>query len=442
MIFQRSMTLALAAGALLACSSKPANYQALSKDSDSNAVIESLQTQIQEDRRQQIDALAPVSFEKAEKALNKAQEARRDNKSTEKILEQAGIAKAWLQTAEQRAKVSGAALTSVTRARQSALTAQADSLAKKEFSKAEKRFEDLTEAGENGDLTTVEKNRDSIASDYRLAEIAAVKEKLLGKANQTYDRAMDEGAKKYAPQTYGSVKSQIQKVEARIDKSPVIEPSLIKEATEAEIAATQLLTTARNAKSWAGKTPEQIAVAMQAQNLQAQELAAQAEAQRLASADKDRALAASGQQIAALGEKLAPQQAYNEIRKNFSPAEADVMLEGERVLVRLKSLSFASNTSEIKPDQYSLLKKLGDSIGGVHASKVVIEGHTDAVGSAAKNQELSSRRAEAVGQYLATNSVESEKVSTVGYGYSKPISDNKSKSGRAANRRIDVVIEL
>lgn len=442
MIFQRPLTLALVAGALIACSSKPTNYQALSKDTDSNAAIESLQNQMQEDRKQQVDALAPISFEKAELALKDAQDARRKNKSTEKILEQVAIAKAYLQTAEERAKVSGAALGPVARARQSALAAQADSLAKKEYSAAEKRFQSLTEDAENGDLTAVEKNRDSIASDYRLAEIAAVKEKLLGKAKQTYDRAMDEGAKKYAPQTYGSVKSQIDKVAARIDKSPVIEPSLIQEATEAELAATQLLTTARNAKNWAGKTPEQIAVAMQAQNLQAQELAAQAEVQRLAAVDKDRALAASGQTIAALGEKLAPQQAYNEIRKHFTPAEADVMLEGDKVLVRLKSLSFESNKSEIRPQQYSLLKKLGDSIGGVHASKVVIEGHTDAVGNAAKNQELSSRRAEAVGQYLATNSVESEKVSTVGYGYSKPISDNKSKSGRAANRRIDVVIEL
>ncbi|MCL2284413.1 MAG: OmpA family protein [Fibromonadales bacterium] len=74
-------------------------------------------------------------------------------------------------------------------------------------------------------------------------------------------------------------------------------------------------------------------------------------------------------------------------------------------------------------------------------SKIEIEGHTDNVGSAATNQKLSEQRANAVMQYLVERGVEQKQLKAVGYGLTKPIADNKTKEGKAKNRRVELIIK-
>ncbi len=76
------------------------------------------------------------------------------------------------------------------------------------------------------------------------------------------------------------------------------------------------------------------------------------------------------------------------------------------------------------------------------ADAVTIEGHTDSVGSEAKNVELSQARANAVKSYLESNAASDKTVrySAEGFGFQKPIATNKTEAGRAQNRRVDVVI--
>jgi OOP family OmpA-OmpF porin len=68
---------------------------------------------------------------------------------------------------------------------------------------------------------------------------------------------------------------------------------------------------------------------------------------------------------------------------------------------------------------------------------VVIEGHTCDMGPDAYNQKLSERRAAAVRDYLVQNGVNAANLSTVGYGESQPMADNKTRSGRELNRRVE-----
>ena len=76
-------------------------------------------------------------------------------------------------------------------------------------------------------------------------------------------------------------------------------------------------------------------------------------------------------------------------------------------------------------------------------TNVVIEGHTDSRGSDAYNQALSERRANAVRDELVNeNGIAAERVSTVGYGESRPVSSNDTDAGRAQNRRIEAVISV
>ncbi|MNJ02860.1 Outer membrane porin F precursor [compost metagenome] len=71
----------------------------------------------------------------------------------------------------------------------------------------------------------------------------------------------------------------------------------------------------------------------------------------------------------------------------------------------------------------------------------MVEGHTDSVGPDAYNQKLSQRRADAVKQVLVQDGVEASRVSSVGYGESRPVADNSTAEGRAVNRRVEAQVE-
>ena len=72
--------------------------------------------------------------------------------------------------------------------------------------------------------------------------------------------------------------------------------------------------------------------------------------------------------------------------------------------------------------------------------KVGLEGHTDSIGTDAYNQKLSERRAASVKDWLVKKAVDGSKIQTAGFGKTKPIADNKTKAGRAENRRVEVLI--
>jgi len=72
------------------------------------------------------------------------------------------------------------------------------------------------------------------------------------------------------------------------------------------------------------------------------------------------------------------------------------------------------------------------------SAKFTISGHTDSTGNAASNMVLSNERAAAVKNYLVTNGVAGDRLSSNGYGDTQPIGKNNTASGRASNRRVEV----
>lgn len=101
---------------------------------------------------------------------------------------------------------------------------------------------------------------------------------------------------------------------------------------------------------------------------------------------------------------------------------------------------FDFDKSVIKPNGKKALDALVGDAKAVSVTKIVIEGHADAIGSDAYNQKLSERRANAVKAYLTEKGVNPQKMETVGYGESRPVADNKTAAGRAQNRRVNVNI--
>ena len=122
------------------------------------------------------------------------------------------------------------------------------------------------------------------------------------------------------------------------------------------------------------------------------------------------------------------------------PAESEITKDLEEMgRARVYGINFDTGSDVIKPDSRPTLDKVVAALKQRPEWKLTIEGHTDSTASAAFNQQLSERRALAVKNYLQANGVEGARLSTVGYGASKPISDNNTDLGRQLNRRVELI---
>ncbi|HEX7289034.1 MAG TPA: OmpA family protein [Candidatus Angelobacter sp.] len=102
------------------------------------------------------------------------------------------------------------------------------------------------------------------------------------------------------------------------------------------------------------------------------------------------------------------------------------------------SVHFAFNKADLTDKAKAALDQLIAEIPNTKGYLVVVEGDTDAVGSATYNYKLSERRADSVVQYLSTKNVPAHKMYIIGLGKDKFVADNTTAEGRAQNRRVDV----
>ena len=101
---------------------------------------------------------------------------------------------------------------------------------------------------------------------------------------------------------------------------------------------------------------------------------------------------------------------------------------------------FDFDKSIVKPEGKAKLDELVNALNGLDTEVIVAVGHTDWIGTDAYNQKLSERRANAVKAYLVSKGVPAEKIFTEGNGKKQPIADNKTRQGRAKNRRVEVEV--
>ena len=101
---------------------------------------------------------------------------------------------------------------------------------------------------------------------------------------------------------------------------------------------------------------------------------------------------------------------------------------------------FDFDKAVVKPAGKAKLDDLVGKIKGINLEVIIAVGHTDSVGSDAYNQKLSVRRAEAVKAYLVSKGIEKNRVYTEGKGEKQPVASNKTKEGRAKNRRVEIEV--
>src|SRR5690554_2421149 len=103
-----------------------------------------------------------------------------------------------------------------------------------------------------------------------------------------------------------------------------------------------------------------------------------------------------------------------------------------------KTILFDTGKSSIKAQSAEVSANIIDILNAYTNAKFSIEGHTDSVGSDALNMKLSKERASSVMNYLITNGITSNRLSSEGFGETRPIDSNKTAAGRANNRRVEI----
>ncbi|MGC4102661.1 OmpA family protein [Ferruginibacter sp.] len=112
-----------------------------------------------------------------------------------------------------------------------------------------------------------------------------------------------------------------------------------------------------------------------------------------------------------------------------------LMEEGRAVT---NDILFDVNSDVIKKESYDIINQFGDALKANADLKIRITGHTDADGTAAKNLDLSKKRAAAVKNYLTTNyGIDNDRIETDGKGSSMPVGSNTTAEGKAKNRRVE-----
>lgn len=122
---------------------------------------------------------------------------------------------------------------------------------------------------------------------------------------------------------------------------------------------------------------------------------------------------------------------------------AEVKKTENGLLVQLAGdILFDSGSAVLKAEAVEQITKVGDVVAKYADDRVRIEGHTDAQGPSAANEELSLRRADSVKRVLLSRGVQEKQMLVLGLGETRPVADNATADGRAKNRRVELHIDV
>jgi OOP family OmpA-OmpF porin len=421
---------------LVACASVP-KVQTFSETADPSAEISLLENNLGTAKQAQVDVLARKDYIKANKQLSKA---RKEDKR-EDILEEVAEGNAWLVQANVKAEKASASLTEILAVRERALEKGADMHAKEQLRDVDKKLSDMATDLQDSSYKVDMKEQRELLNTYLAVELLTLKNANLGTAKGNLRQAEKEDAEKFAPRTLALVTTNINELENYIIANKDNTREIAQLKSDLDKRSEYLLKITREAKKNNTKSGEQLAIEDNILEQEKRRIAQDLVATQSNLTDTSAALSSAITDNDELTTNAELRKKYEETKARFSSQEAEVYLSGNNILIRLKGLQFSSGKSELVDRSEALLSKVDSAIQSIGNSNVRVEGHTDSVGSKAINQKLSDDRATVVENFLVKQgSLSADKIDAAGYGDAKPLATNKTKYGRAQNRRVDIVI--
>jgi outer membrane protein OmpA-like peptidoglycan-associated protein len=431
--------------------------------------------------------LAPRSYREGADDYEAAEIGLQRGRNIEYVRRKASDSEAHFNTATTAAELAKTVLSQVMKSRQDAANAKAPELSRETWDKAQREFGNAIRYLERGDLKTAKRKDIEATSLYRDAELIAIKAQYLSETRRLLADADRARVGRYAPLTLGKAKQLLADAERELNENRYdtdLPRSLARQANYEAKHAIYLSEVVRDVRD-KDMTVEQLVLQWEEplqqiagisdivpsmaeghdelelelityiENLQNdnQGLTQEVDANILRLADMEEEIRALDERLggataerAALVQRLEAQAEvkarFEQVEKMFTRAEARVFREGDNVILRLVGLTFDSGKAEIKQNDFDLLGKVEKAIDAFPRSELIIEGHTDSYGGDEFNQRLSQERAESVQQYMVNAMrIQSFRLIATGFGETNPVANNETESGRARNRRIDIIIK-
>ncbi len=128
-----------------------------------------------------------------------------------------------------------------------------------------------------------------------------------------------------------------------------------------------------------------------------------------------------------------------QLRQELEATGVSVTRYGDSIVLNMPgNITFNTASSNISANFYAVLNSVAKVINKYEKTYVDVYGHTDSVGQASYNMNLSQQRADSVSRYLQTRRVLPQRILTRGMGEGQPVSSNNNARGRAQNRRVEI----
>ncbi|MGB5457323.1 MAG: OmpA family protein [Gammaproteobacteria bacterium] len=425
------------------------------------AQVSSLDSAVKLSRSKGAELLAPESFSMALDSLESAMGAARNNKKDEANRAAAEGLKR-IQKVDRNVDSNRKILSEVVSARERAITAGVMTLQAEKLAELDEDLIATTTLLENGNVEKAKQRRPKLIEGYTQLELTALKQGTSDLAESAIANAKEQGAKKYAPKTLAQAEDEMALAVTILDADRTQTEKADVHAKRARWLAEKSAAITETVKDFDRRDYSMEDVVLWHQ-LQLQTVNEPLGGQlafnessddvvlglRNAIAQLKDAEDKSGKQLA-LTEKerqalqqqeLAQKEKFVKVQAMFNENEANVYRQRQNVLISAFGFQFPSGQSEIQTDNFPLMNKIIRAIKIFPDSRIEVIGHTDATGSDSINQTISEARAEKVGKFLTeVGEISPGRITTRGYGESRPVASNETAAGRAENRRVEIKI--
>lgn len=386
-------------------------------------------------RDEQVDVLSPEFFLASQRYLREAESDLKDQKSGSQIVESLEYSQGALNQARLVAKQAGTIIPEVIEARKRAVDAQAVKFQPDQLRTADRDLSSMTRRFEDGKFAIDQKDRLDLESAYFRIEQTSVTAARLGRARNIYSFAKKNDAERLSPKNFSDLEARLREAELKIGASMRDKSMLNVIEQDINARADHLLRVLQAVHKAKNEPMEQFA----AERIMEQDALFET---REDLKETQESLSETESRKNELENKQKINKALRVAQSKLSPNEAEVSIQGDQLVMKLKGVNFPFGRAELPGSSMTILSKVKDVLAQMPADKsVVVQGHTDSVGSPELNQKLSQSRAEAVSQYLISESaIHQDQISAQGAGYEQPIASNKKSMGRKENRRVDIIV--